>query len=114
MKRRAGLGVFGTLLAVLAAPIHAGDDELIALKDGRQIVGEVVSEKPNALWVDVGFDLIRIPRDAIVDRRKPDEPPKVAISNDFAPRDVDPSGFFRAATLKSRPIKDLVSEYGEG
>ena len=35
--------------------------EVIELKDGHQVVGEVVAEKPNALFVDLGFDIVRVP-----------------------------------------------------
>ncbi len=88
-------------------------DELVVIKDGRQVVGPVVVEKPGYIYVDLGYELLRIPRDQIVERRKPDEAPKVVAEQ--GPRvDSDPSGFFRAAALKSKPIKDLVREFGEG
>jgi len=37
--------------------------ETLVLKDGQRITGEVVAEKQNALYVDLGYDLVRIPRD---------------------------------------------------
>ena len=45
----------------------------VILKDGQRITGEVVAEKPNALYVDLGYDILRIPRDQILRRAKVDE-----------------------------------------
>ena len=72
--------------AVRAAP------EVIGLKDGHQVVGEVVAEKPNALYVDLGFDLLRIPREQVVHRGKPGES---GAANGPSPRagDSDSTGF---------------------
>src|SRR4051812_38406692 len=47
--------------------------EVIGLRDGHQVTGEVVAEKANALYVDLGFDILRIPRDQVVQRSKPGE-----------------------------------------
>ena len=56
------LGVWG-----LVAALGGSTPETITLKDGHQVTGEVVAEKPQALYVDLGFDVVRIPRDS--DRR---------------------------------------------
>jgi len=86
--------------------------EAIDLKDGNQVVGTVVAEKPNALYVDLGFDVLKIPRDQITDRHKPSEASRVAAA---APApDADPKGFYKTGGLKSRPVKELVQEFGEG
>jgi serine protease Do len=97
----------------LAATARAIEDERIVLKDGQEVVGQVVAEKAAALFVDLGFDVIKIPRDQVAERRKPDEPTRIPAA-DSAPRDADPSGFYRTSVLKVRPVKDLVREFGEG
>jgi hypothetical protein len=104
--------VASTLGVVLAA--LAGDPEVIVLKDGQQVIGEVLAEKANALFVDLGYDVLKIPREQVSERRKPDESGAAPASRDAIPRDVDPSGFYKTAELKSRTVKDLVREYGEG
>jgi serine protease Do len=86
--------------------------EVIGLKDGHQVTGEVVAEKSNALYVDLGFDILRIPRDFIVNRGKPgqggrSEPPSSRAT------EADPTGFFAAGPLKPAPVKELVQRYGE-
>src|SRR3954465_6585219 len=85
--------------------------EVIGLKDGHQVTGEVVAEKANALYVDLGFDILRIPRDQVVHRGKPGEGGAAAAG----PRasDADPTGFWSSGPLRSAPVKDLVHQYGE-
>ena len=86
--------------------------EVIGLKDGHQVIGEVVAEKPNALYVDLGFDLVRIPREQIVHRGKPDEAsPATGSSSRVA--DSDLTGFFDTRGLRLAPVKELVHKYGE-
>ncbi len=96
----------------IAAPTRAADDELIELKDGQKVQGAVVAEKAQALYVDLGFDLLRIPRDQVASRR-PATAAAATIAAPSGPRDGDPSGFFRVDTLKARPVKELVQTYGE-
>ncbi len=101
------------LFGLVASTAFGDDSEVIVLKDGHQVVGEVLAEKPNALYIDLGFDVLKIPLDQVADRRKPGEGgPTTRV--DSAPRGVDPSGFYRMADLKPRPVKELVREYGEG
>jgi len=86
--------------------------EVIELKDGHQVTGEVVAEKANALYIDLGFDVVRIPRDQVVHRGKPGEggPPGVVAVRGG---DADPTGFWSSGPLKSAPVKELVHQYGE-
>jgi serine protease Do len=95
-------------------PAWAGPD-VIELKDGHQVVGEVVAEKPNSLFVDLGFDIVKIPKDQVVARRKGDEIAKVGggAGPVALTLDVDPTGFYKSADLKPMPVKDLVRKFGE-
>jgi hypothetical protein len=86
--------------------------EVIELKEGHQVTGEVVAEKPQALFVDIGFDIIRIPRDQIVRRGKVGET-AASITTASGPIDSDPTGFFATESLKPTPVKELVQTYGE-
>jgi serine protease Do len=89
-----------------------GASEVIGLKDGHQVTGEVVAEKPNALYVDLGFDIVRIPRDQVIHRGKPGtfEGSKSASGRVV---EGDPTGFYDSGTLKPAPVKELVAKYGE-
>jgi serine protease Do len=86
--------------------------EVIELKEGHQVTGEVVAEKPQALFVDIGFDIIRIPRDQVVRRGKVGGA-AASPSPSTGPVDSDPTGFFATGSLKPTPVKELVQTYGE-
>lgn len=94
-----------------ASPGLAGS-EVIELKDGHQVVGEVVAEKANFLFVDLGFDILKIPKDQIV-RRKGEEAARTSATPSGPTPEADPTGFYKTADLKSIPVKDLVRRFGE-
>ncbi len=98
------------LLSLDPTPGWATD--VIGLKDGHQVTGDVVAEKPNALYIDLGFDILRIPREFVVKRGKPGL--SVGIGA-VATRAVesDPTGFYSSGPLKAASVKELVQKYGE-
>jgi serine protease Do len=74
------------------------------------VVGPVVAEKPGAYFVDLGYDLLRVPRDQVEARRPLGAAPAAAA----APAEAAPADeFFVAGRLQPRPVKDLVRDYGE-
>ena len=77
---------------LMVSPATAAVYETLILKDGQRITGEVVAEKQNALYVDLGYDLLRIPRDQIVRRAKLDEVSRAPSTATGV--EPDPSGFF--------------------
>jgi serine protease Do len=105
----ATLGVFCLLACRMAC---AAGFETVILKDGQRIVGEVVAERSNALYVDLGYDLLRIPRDQILRRTKVEESDAGHRIPARAP-DLDTSGLYTTGVLKPAGVKDLVSKYGE-
>jgi serine protease Do len=75
-------------------------------------VGTVVAEKPGALYVDLGFDVVKLPRDQIVARHSPDQaaPPPIGTAAEPAS-----NGFYKQhGSTTRRPIKELVQQFGEG
>src|SRR5438128_2432475 len=86
--------------------------ELIGLRDGHQVTGEVVAEKANALYVDLGFDILKIPRDQVIHRGKPGEGSASAAAATHV-NDADPTGFSFSGPLRPAPVKELVHQYGE-
>ena len=103
------MSVLGLLACRIAA---AAGFETVTLKDGQRITGEVVAEKTGALYVDLGYDLLRIPRDQVLKRSKIDE---VESETRLTARstDLDSSGFYTTGVLKPSSVKDLVKKYGE-
>jgi serine protease Do len=88
------------------------DRQLIELRDGSAVIGNVLAEKPAALYVDVGFDVIRIPLDQILNRR----PAAAGPLAPAAPAPADPAhegkGFFDTRPLPARTVKELVKSVG--
>lgn len=103
-------GVLIALLGFETPSCVAGDHETLDLKDGHQVTGEIVADKPSALFIDLGFDIVRIPKDQITNRRKKgvEAAPNVVAS------DADPKNFYRVTPGKAKPVKELVHEFGEG
>jgi serine protease Do len=92
--------------------LEAAEFETVILKDGQRVVGEIVAEKATALYVDIGFDVIRIPKDQVVRRGKVDDlgpSPKGATRAS----ELDASGFYTTGVMKPSPVKDLVNKFGE-
>ena len=104
----AGLVLFGT--AALAWADEPAPAEAIEIKGGGRIVGRVIAEKPSGLYVDLGYDVVKVPRDQVESRHAPDAPPPPPTAS---PPPDDAGGFFDTTRLKPKPVKELVREFGE-
>ncbi len=109
LTRVALTGLIGSFAAPAAS---ASGFETLILKDGQRITGEVIAEKSSVYYVDLGYDVLRVPRDQVARRAKPEEAAGLAVGGNRGP-EPDPSGFFSTGLLKPSPVKELVSEYGE-
>ncbi len=102
------------VLAVVAAPApwspHRVVAEEVLLKSGHRLQGDVLKETPQDLFLDVGVDVIRIPRDRIETRQA------AAAEGDSAPVKIleDNDGIYNTARLPLRSIRELAATYGEG
>lgn len=103
-------------LSVLVVGVASGwsvlepEPEQISLKDGHQVIGEVLAEKPGAIFVDLGFDILKIPRDQILSRGKPGASSAAPAR---ASEPIDTSGFFESRALRPQPVNELVKRFGE-
>ncbi len=107
----AALGFLGLLACPLWAT--AAGFETVILKDGQRIVGEVVAEKSNALYVDLGYDLVRIPKDQVLRRARGDAPEADSPRPEAKATELDSSGLYTTGKLKPAGVKDLVGRFGE-
>ncbi len=80
--------------------------DIIVLKSGQRIEGDVLKVRPDTLFVDVGVDVIRIPVDQIAERVT-----QAPVANAVA---VAADGVFLTADLSERTVKELVTLFGEG
>ena len=104
--------IFVAALVGSAAGWAGAGPEVISLKDGHQVTGEVIAEKPNALYVDLGFDVLKIPRDQVASRRPPGTAPAPGAAASRV-EESDPTSFFDSRALRAAPMKELVRTFGE-
>lgn len=98
--------LFPTAVALVAAALSAA--EVIELKSGQKVEGEVLKETDRDLYVDVGVDVLKIPLDRILNRYSAGDKPASEVSG-AAGDEV-----FSAAKLPVRNIKQLTEQFGEG
>ncbi len=114
------------LTPLMACPLGLSDEEEVAeieleLVGGAVVRGQILITKPEATYLDLGYDLLRIPNDQIVDRRTPGASAGTAtravastamavrpIGDQFATL-ADPE----AAGVNDASIKELVDRFGE-
>ena len=99
---RFALPVFTCLLITMLSS-HA---DIIVMKSGQRVEGEVLKVQQDTLFVDVGVDVIRIPVLQIQERISQEPIKEVAKTTD--------SGLFMTADLPERTVKELVAKFGEG
>ena len=94
------------LVLLSVADGRCASADVIELKTGQKIEGEILKVQPDALYVDVGVDVVRIPVDRIKSRvgGSSAEPPKPEETN---------RGLFRTAKLPERTVKELAAQFGE-
>ena len=80
--------------------------DIIVMKSGQRVEGEVLEVQKDTVFVDVGVDVIRIPVAQIQERISQEPVKEVAKTTD--------SGVFMAADLPERTVKELVTKFGEG
>jgi serine protease Do len=91
------------LLLAAAAPAYA---DVLEMKTGQKIEAPVLKEASDALYVDLGFDVVRVPTSMISKRsHKGDSAPPASASD---------GDCFLTARLPVRTVKELAATYGEG
>lgn len=83
-----------------------GAADVIVMKSGQRIEGEVLKVQRDTLFVDVGVDVIRVPVDQIQERTS-SEPVRPATDSSAA-------SVYLEGDLPERTVKELVSTFGEG
>jgi serine protease Do len=94
----------------LSAALLAEADHLIELKNGATIQGQVVLEREEAVYVDLGFDLLSLPKAAIAAVSSLNTETDAAL----LPADGESGTLYRvAADRDDLTIRDWVDELGE-
>lgn len=88
-----------------AAPVAQVKGDTVKLTDGTSVVAPIIKETSEAIWLDLGYTLIEVPRTNVdsIQRRE-----------GGAPAPVAKSGLLRFANnLPQRPSKELAKQFGE-
>ena len=88
----------------LFVPALAAADTL-ELRGGQSVTGEILKETGEALFVDLGGEVVRIAKDRVLNRSE---------AGADAKRDVRDRGIYQTADLPGGSVKDLADKYGEG
>ena len=100
---KVGLLSFLTLALSSLHAIHS-----IELKDGNGIRGAIVLERPDVYYVDLGFDVVTVPKDAVASLGEVD-----AVSGEVAAAPVEETLYRVAADRGDQPILKWVDQLGE-
>ena len=102
------------VLAAVALSVMPCRAETVYLRDGNTITGKVLARKAQFTALDVGYTVLEIPNREIarIAQERPGE--SAGQGTEGAPTQQDESLLYRQAELKSRPVKELVAEFGEG
>jgi len=79
--------------------------DVIELKTGQKIEGEVLKERADELIIDIGIDILRVPAAQIKSRTGMDKP--------AAPSAVQREDMYSTAELPTRSVKELTQQFGE-
>lgn len=95
-------------IALLAPAAHAGlepGDATVVMQDGTSISAKVLKENADYVWLDVGFEVLRVPRSDVqsIDRDESETVEAQARATDL---------FRTAANLPERTPKDLARTFG--
>jgi serine protease Do len=100
--------VLGSLLSgvLSVSTSHPLQADVIELKTGQKLEGEVLKETPSELVIDVGVDVVRIPVSQIKSRT-------VETTEKTPAAKTDKKDIYSTADLPVRTVKELAEKFGE-
>jgi serine protease Do len=108
-----------TMIGVLVSAVaFSALADRVDLKDGGAIIGRALAEKPDSIVMDVGYTVLVIPRDAVVNLTPAEAAPAAqAASPESAtdPATMVASGFYQDGHEAAAPrsVRELVGTLGE-
>ena len=101
------------ICVILAAPSPCSA-ETVYLRDGNIITGKVLVQKAEFIALDLGFTVLEIPAKQI-ERIEQDKPAEQQAAPAAEARPEAKQGqLYQQAKLKTRTVKELAAEFGEG
>lgn len=101
------------LLCMLAVSLAHGDGsrQLIKLRSGHAVHGEVLKEKSDRFIVDIGFDVLQIPKEEVLSRQEDGQ--SETLAGGPGKHFGESEHLYATADLPSRSVNELVDTYGE-
>jgi len=93
------------ILSVLTSSVRA---DVIELKTGQRVEGDVLKEQGDVLYVDLGFEVLRVPVSQVRTRTAS------SANEPSSAKDIAEKRLYREAALPRKSIKDLAEQFGEG
>lgn len=93
---------------------HGAEKVALELKGGGSLSGVLLTEKPDALFLDLGYDVVRIPKLQILQRLSGDQAAQAGKSSAGSVAEDSMNGFYSTGALEGRTVRQLVDTIGEG
>jgi serine protease Do len=106
MSRRSRSSPFAPLAWLVLAAAARGDE--LVLAGGSVVRGPILKESSDALFVDLGFTVLAVPRASVLQRRSDAEAAAPAAGAETQ------KGLYSRASLAELSVKELVERFGEG
>jgi len=109
----------GTIIVTLLVALSSGltaEAETIVLENGRTITAEIIKQDEQVVILDLGYDLLRVPRSRItaIHEDRPSEPdPNEVTADNPLPINPESSGLYRTARLAKTTTERNVARFGE-
>lgn len=107
MKSRSRWLSVASLLAFYCLVTATAKADLIELKTGHKLEGDVLKQQADILYVDIGIDVIKVPLNQVKSRSANQD-------SSSAPSQVKKHQLYRTAQLPRRSIRELTETFGEG
>lgn len=103
------------LLAVLALVGAARAGDVVSLASGDRLEGKIFKETSQAVFLDIGYDVIKIPREQIQSVEKESEQAVVKPKDsDYAKNVKQTPDLYQTGDLPSASLEELSDRLGEG
>ena len=108
------LAVFVLVLCGAARQTKCLADRVV-LKEGQMLTGEIVAERPDKLYLDIGITLLAIPRDKILEYERAEAGAQQDAAEDDVPGSLEKnqSRLYRTADLQIKTISQCVNMVSE-
>jgi serine protease Do len=98
------------VVGVFACAAQAADERIIVFRDGQTLTAPVLQESAERVVVDLGYDVLAIPRKAIQEIREP----AADGASSKRPEVHETDHLYSTADLQPQSVKQLTERFGEG